>query len=87
LSYETKKRVKGVQSPQNGCNTGIREVQISGNPDGPLINVPVGHRGEFVRLVWLVDSGAGESVMDETSFKENYPGMDYGVDGWIYHLI
>ena len=48
-------------------------MKIPASLGGPLINIPVGSVGSRgTVLTWLVDSGAGENVIDEMSFKENY---------------
>ena len=49
-------------------------MKISANPNGPLINIPVGPSGNV--LTWLVDSGAGVNVIDETTYKENYNSVE-----------
>ena len=61
-----------MQSPLNGCE--IREVRLSTNVNEcPVINIPVGRKETY--YTWLVDSGAPINVIDEMSFKSEFPDI------------
>ena len=49
-------------------------MKIPANPNGPLINIPVGPEERI--LTWLVDSGAGENVIDETTYRDYYNSVE-----------
>ena len=62
-----------MQSPRNGCEIKeVREVRLSTNMNEcPIINIPVGEKKAY--YTWLVDSGAPINVIDEMSYKSEFP--------------
>ena len=71
LSRESKKLLKGDQSPQNDWKReDVLEVKVTTRVDGPVINLAVG-KGKVV-VTWCVDSGAARTVMDDGTFKKIY---------------
>ena len=71
----SKKLGSRVQLPSNSWverEEGIMEVRVSASSDCPMIKVAIGEKKNS--STWLVDSGARESVMDNESFKEKFPG-------------
>ena len=71
----SKKLIKGAQLPQNSwSDRGVREIKVTANSECPMIKLTVGRRGNH--FSWIVDSGARESVIDYTSFKDKFPGVE-----------
>ena len=52
----------------------VSEVKVTASPECPMIAVRVGSRCNHPSM-WLVDSGARESVLDSESFREQFPGI------------
>ena len=52
----------------------VSEVRVTASPECPMIAVRVGSRCNHPSM-WLVDSGARESVLDSESFREQFPGI------------
>ena len=72
MSRKAKKRIKGGQPPQSGWKRfGTRKIKLSTCTDCPLIKIPVGGQKRY--MIWMVDSGAAKTVMDQVSFTENFP--------------
>ena len=68
----SKKLNTGAQLPQNNWqDRSIREIKVTANSTCPRINIKVG--SNKLNCTWLVDSGARESIIDHTSFKEIFP--------------
>ena len=71
----SKKLAKGSQLPLNSWQRKrISEVKVTASSECPMINVKVGP--DVRASTWLVDSGARESVLDNESFKEKFPGTE-----------
>ena len=67
--------MKGEQPPREGCGSRlVREVKVTASAQCPMIGVRAGSR-DAKPSAWLVDSGAGESILDGESFKEGFPGV------------
>ena len=72
----SKKLVSGERPPREGCGTRlITEIKVTASPECPMIGIRAGQRNASVST-WLVDSGAGESIIDQESFKEGFAGVE-----------
>ena len=70
----SKKLDNGAQLPQNNWHDrSIREIKVTANSTCPMINIKVGSRKSV--CTWLIDSGARESIIDHSSFKEKFPDV------------
>ena len=51
----------------------MREVRVTASADCPMVNLKVGSKDKS--SLWLIDSGARESIIDDETFKESFPGV------------
>ena len=63
----------GHKNPHEGCSKEVNEVKVTASPECPVVSIQVGDKNQ--RSLWLIDSGAAESVIDVESWKEGFPGV------------